>query len=136
MPSIDPPSSVPVCTTEDEINAAKHDARQGQRPFVAVTDEEGMSGWRARYSMSEAGHDRESWYLLREEAVAELETLHREFQQYADQYSFNDGCSHKSGALHGLSEEDARELAGLFAEVVWDVDNWREYSSQEVFMAP
>lgn len=134
MPSIDPPESVPVCTDADELSAERRTAKEQQRPLVAVVDVEGTPGWQATYSMEETGHGRDQVYLLDEAAVAELERLHREFRGYVDQYSFNDGCSHTSGSLHGLNEADAKELAALFADVVWDVANWEPHNATEAFL--
>jgi len=134
MPTRDFPSSVPVCTGRDEVDAEKRTAKEESRPFVAAISVDGTPGWKAAYSMEEAGHDTEEWYLLVEEAVGELAERHGQFQQKAKQYSFNDGCSNKSGSLHGLSEEDARELAELFAGIVWNPDNWNAHDPEEVFL--
>lgn len=134
MSARDFPSTVPVCTGDDEVDAERRIAEEEERPFVAVIDVDGTPGWKAAYSMEEAGHSREKWYLLEERAVAELAELHGQFQQAAERYSFNDGCSNKSGSLHGLCEEDARELAELFAEIVWNPDNWEPHNPEEVFL--
>jgi hypothetical protein len=134
MPTRDFPSSVPVCTSKDEVDTERRNATEDDRPFVAVIDVDGTPGWKAAYSMEEAGDSQEEWYLLEEKAVADLAERHGEFQQAAEQYSFNDGCSHRSGSLHGLGEEDARELAEQFAEIVWDPDNWTQHNPEEVYL--
>jgi hypothetical protein len=134
MPSINPPSNIPVCTNQQEIRDEKRNAEEGQRPFLAVTDEEAMPGWRARYMMDQTGENREAWYFLTDSAVDEVDKRREQYVQYIQQDDvIIEGCGVKEGALHGLDKPDAKDLAGRFVDIVWDTDNWERYAPREVF---
>ena len=127
------PSTVPVCTTQDEKDSAYEDAKDEQRPFLAVTNEEAMPRWRAVYVMDTTGKGREEWYELSPSAVDELEEQRGRFEDYIEVDSIIETCSTADGALHGLSESDAKELAQGFADVVWDTDNWEMMTPRNSF---
>ncbi|WP_152422019.1 hypothetical protein [Natrialba chahannaoensis] len=133
MPTIDTPSSVPVCTDQSEIRDEKQKAKEEQRPFVAVTNEESMPGWRVVYMMDQTGENRQAWYFLTEEAVEEIDQQREKFVEYMDSEVVIEKCRVKEGALHGLSQSDAKDLADRFADVVWDTDNWEKYAPRDVF---
>jgi len=134
VPTINPPSEIPICVNLEEIREEKKRAKEGQRPFVAVTDETAMSGWRARYMMDQTGQDRESWYFLLKSAVDEVDEQREQFVQYIEHDEVViERCGVKEGALHGLNKKDAKDLASRFADVVWDTSNWEKYAPREVF---
>lgn len=133
MASQDFPSSVPVCPNRDEKEQAYEEAKGEQRPFVAVTDEEDMPGWRALYRMDPTGEGRENWYVLTNEAVTEVDDQRDRFEDYMEHDAVIEGCSMDEGALHGLSRADAEDLANRFADVVWDKDNWEERTPRDAF---
>ena len=134
MPTINTPTDIPICTNQQEIREERKKAKQGQRPFVAVTDETAMPGWRARYMMDQTGQDREPWYFLTKSALNEVDEQREQFVQYIEHDEVViERCSVKEGALHGLNKTDAKDLASRFADVVWDTSNWKKYAPREVF---
>jgi len=108
-------------------------AKEDQQPFLAVTDEEDLPGWRAVYMMDSTGEGRENWYFLTDSAVEEAEEYRSQYEQYLIEDSWVSSCSNTEGELHGLSEDDAKALADRFADVVWDEDNWKEVTPREIF---
>lgn len=133
MPTINPPSNIPVCASQSEIRDEKQKAKENQRPFIAVTNEEAMPGWRARYMMDQTGENREAWYFLNESAVNQVDQQRERFSKKMEHDAIVEGCGVKEGALHGLSKTDAKELADQFADVVWDTNNWEKYAPRDVF---
>ena len=118
------PSTVPICTSTDEKNSVYQDAKDNQRPFLAVTNEEAMPGWRVFYDMTPTGDGRVEWYELSESALDDLKEHHERFKQRIEQDSFIEGCATDEGGLHGLSKSDAEDLADRFTGFVWDMDCW------------
>lgn len=133
MPNQKFPSSVPVCDNIEEKEEEFEKAKEDQRPFLAVTDEEDLPGWRAVYMMDSTGEGRENWYYLTDSAVDEVEEHRSQFEQYLVEDSWVSSCSNTEGELHGLSKDDAKALADRFADVVWDEDNWKEVTPREIF---
>ncbi|ELY96905.1 hypothetical protein C482_14694 [Natrialba chahannaoensis JCM 10990] len=92
-----------------------------------------MPGWRVVYMMDQTGENRQAWYFLTEEAVEEIDQQREKFVEYMDSEVVIEKCRVKEGALHGLSQSDAKDLADRFADVVWDTDNWEKYAPRDVF---
>ena len=127
------PSSVPVCDSTEEKEEEFEKAKEDQRPFLAVTDEDDFPGWRAVYMMDSTGEGRENWYYLTDSAVEEVEGHRTQFKQNLVEDSWVSPCSNTEGELHGLSKDDAKALADRFADVVWDEGNWKEVTPREIF---
>ena len=127
------PTDVPVCTSTSEKNDAYQAAKDNQRPFLAVTDEEEMPGWRAVYDMDTSGQDREEWYVLSDQALEVLEVHRERFEKRIEVSCVVEGCSRDEGGLHGLSKSDAESFAKHLTDFVWNTDHWEETTLEEEF---
>ncbi|MEA5387258.1 hypothetical protein VB779_09465 [Haloarculaceae archaeon H-GB11] len=133
MKSVVFPDDIPVCTDAEEKTKAYEQAKNEQRPFLAVTDEDDMPGWRAVYNMDPTGEDRDEWYILKDSAVQAADNHREQYEQYIQEDCVIEGCSEKEGGLHGLDKTDAKQLANLFADVVWDTNNWAKWHAKDAF---
>ena len=127
------PSSVPVCASIDKKEEEYKEAKDDQRPFLAVTDEGDLPGWRAVYMMDLTGEERENWYHLTDSAVEDAEEYRSQYENYLVDDSIVATCSNDKGELHGLKKGDAKMLADCFADVVWDTDNWKKVTLRDAF---
>lgn len=127
------PASVPVCTDMDEKNEQYQRAKNEQRPFLAVVDDDDLPGWQAIYVMDTTGEDRRNWYYLTEEGVEIAEERRSTAETHLQHDSWVSTCSKTRGELHGLSKDDAEYLADRFAEIVWNTEYWKEVTPREIF---
>lgn len=127
------PSQVPVCTSIDQKISEYQAAKDDQRPFLAVLDEEDMPGWRAMYNMNPTGEGREGWYELSDPALNDIKEHHELFIEDVEPDTVVEKCSAREGALHGLSKSHAKDLANRFADIVWETDNLEKITPKEYF---
>ena len=130
---LDFPSSAPVCGGIDEKNEQYQRAKDEQRPFLAVVDDDDLPGWQAIYVMDTTGEGQRNWHYLTEEGVELAEERRSTAEAHLQHDSWVSTCSETRGELHGLSKDDAKHLADRFAEVVWDTDYWKEVTPREIF---
>lgn len=133
MTNQDFPSSVPVCDDISEKNEEYQRAKDEQRPFLAVVDDDDLPGWQAIYVMDTTGEGRRNWYYLTEEGVEEVEERRSNAKDFMERDSWMTACSDTRGELHGLPKDEAEYLAERFAEIVWDTDYWKEVTPREIF---